>query len=177
MLVSPPVSTLSAGNYALKFDATGSHPIEVGTLNGNTDAAVFTIFETITPSDSNNATYSIDFASYSGTDTYIGFRLKTNGEHSYASIDDINWGPNLDSGSFEKEPFSYYPNPVQDVLNLGYTENITNVTVFNLLGQKVMESNANSTSVKMDLSALSSGSYIVKVSSADLVRSIKVIKQ
>jgi len=177
ILITPPVTTLSAGNYVLKFDATGSHQLEIGTLDGNTNEAVFTLFETVTPSDFNNATFTVDFSAYAGTDTYIGFRLKTNGDNAYASIDDISWAPNLSSGSFDKSQFRYHPNPVKDVLNIGYDESITNITVFNLLGQKVMENTAGSTSVRLDMSTLSSGSYIVKVASDDQVRSIKVIKQ
>ena len=147
-------------------------------MDGNTSEAAFTVFETIAVSESGPLqSFTVDFANYAGTDTYIGFRLKTNGQNAYASLDDVIWESALSSGSFEKGQFSYYPNPVKDVLTIGYEENITNITVFNLLGQKVMENNANSTSVKLDMAALSSGSYIVKVASNDQIQSIKVIKQ
>lgn len=177
ILISPPVTTLASGEYQLKFKGSGSLPIEVGTLDGNTNEAVFTVFETVTVSEFGPQSFTVDFANYAGTDTYIGFRLKTNGQNAYASLDDVTWESALSSGSFEKGQFSYYPNPVKDILTIGYEDNITNVTVFNLLGQKVMENNANSTSVKLDMSALSSGSYIVKVASNDQVQSIKVLKQ
>ncbi|MDR6969642.1 hypothetical protein J2X31_003675 [Flavobacterium arsenatis] len=177
ILISPPVTTLASGNHQLKFKGSGSLPIEIGTLDGNTSEAVFTVFETVAVSESGTQSFTVDFVNYTGTDTYIGFRLKTNGENAYASLDDVSWESTLSLGSFDKNQFSYYPNPVKDVLNFGYAENITNVEVFNLLGQKVMESKVNSTSVKMDLSALASGSYIVKVASKDQVQSIKIIKQ
>lgn len=178
ILISPPVTTLNSGNYQLKFKGSGSMPLEIGTLDGNTSEAVFTVFETITLSESGTQPFTVDFATYAGTDTYIGFRLKTNGETAaYASLDDVVWESTLSSGVFDKGQFSHFPNPVKDVLTIGYEENITNVKVFNMLGQKVMENSANSTSVKLDMSALASGSYIVKVASADQVKSIKVIKQ
>lgn len=178
ILISPPVTTLASGDYELKFKATGSLPLEIGTLNGNTTEATFTVFETVTLTDSNTLPlFTVDFSTYTGTDTYIGFRLKTSNENAYANVDDVSWAPSLSSGSFNKEKFSYYPNPVKDVLTIKYAENITSVAVFNLLGQKVMESNAGSTSVQLDMSDLSSGSYIVKVASNDQVKSIKVIKQ
>lgn len=177
MLISPPVSTLAEGSYELKFKASGSHQIEIGTLDGNTIDAAFTLFNTVIPSDFGPQSFTVDFASYTGTDSYIGFRLKTDGENSYAVLDDITWSSALSSGGFDKEQFSFYPNPVKEVLNINYQDAITNIAVFNMLGQKVMESKANSTSVKMDMSALSSGSYVVKVSTNDQVKSIKVIKQ
>ena len=177
ILVSPPVSNLAAGTHQLKFKGTGGTPLEIGTLNGTTSDATFTPLSTITLSDFSIQSFTVSFAAYTGTDTHIGFRLKTNGENSYASIDDAVWEQALSSGSFDTTQFSYYPNPVKDVLNLSYNENITNIAVYNLLGQKVMENNPNSTSVKLDMSALSSGSYIVKVASNDQIKSIKVIKQ
>lgn len=177
ILISPELSTLSAGDYQLTFDATGSHPLEIGTLNNNTSEAVFTAFSTVTLSDFASESFTVDFATYTGTDTYIGFRLQTNGQNAYASIDDAVWEQSLSTGGSTKAAFSYYPNPVKDVLHLSYSEAITAVCVYNLLGQKVMEIEANSPSVKMDLSALASGSYIVKVAADDQSRSIKVIKQ
>lgn len=177
ILISPELSTLSAGAYQLTFDATGSHPLEIGTLNTNTAEAVFTAFSTVTLSDFATETFTVDFSTYTGTDTYIGFRLQTNGENSYANVDDAVWEQTLSTGGSTKATFSYYPNPVKDVLHLAYSEAITAVCVYNVLGQKVMEMEANSPSVKMDLSALASGSYIVKVASDDQSRSIKVIKQ
>lgn len=176
ILVSPPVSTLSAGNHVLKFMASGSHPIEIGTLDGNTEEAVFTVFSTVTPSDFSTQNFTVDFANYAGTDTYIGLRLKTDGQNAYAGLDDISWSENLSSGSFDRSRLGYYPNPVKDELNLVHTGNINGVTVFNMLGQKMMESKAIGTAVKVDLSALSAGSYMVKVQADNQVQSIKIIK-
>ena len=83
----------------------------------------------------------------------------------------------LGTNTFDTSVLSFYPNPVRDVLNLSYGQNISEVVVYNLLGQKVLENTINADTAKIDMSGLSSGSYIVKITSGNQVKSIKVIKQ
>jgi hypothetical protein len=63
------------------------------------------------------------------------------------------------------------------VLNLSYTENITKVQVINLLGQEVRTNSMDATLAQVDMSNLPSGTYLVKVTANDKVKTIKVIKQ
>lgn len=83
----------------------------------------------------------------------------------------------LANGQFDNANFSYYPNPVKNVLNLSYSKEISNVEVFNLLGQKVSANDVNATDAQIDMSNLSNGAYMVKVTSDNQIRTIKVIKQ
>ncbi|MFM9987575.1 T9SS type A sorting domain-containing protein, partial [Flavobacterium sp.] len=83
----------------------------------------------------------------------------------------------LSTRSFDLNGFSAYPNPVKDVLNLSYTKEISNVSVHNLLGQQVMTKSINATQTKIDMSNLSNGAYLVKVTVDGLVKTLKVIKQ
>lgn len=78
---------------------------------------------------------------------------------------------------FNDATFSYYPNPVKNTLNLSYNQEISNVDVFNLLGQKVIATKLNANSGQIDVSSLSNGTYMVKVTSNNQVKTIKVIKQ
>jgi len=83
----------------------------------------------------------------------------------------------LSTGQSENATFRFYPNPVKDVLNLSYAQNIAEVAVYNLLGQKVLENVINATSTQLDMSALASGSYLVKVTANNQTKTIKVIKE
>ena len=83
----------------------------------------------------------------------------------------------LGNSSFDNGNFSYYPNPVKNILNLSYNQEISNVEVFNLLGQKVSSNNINSNSAEIDMSNLSKGAYMVRVTSNDKAKTIKVIKE
>jgi hypothetical protein len=81
------------------------------------------------------------------------------------------------TNSFDTKNFTYYPNPIKDVLNISYTKNISNVTVFNLLGQQIATKVVNANQSKIDMSNLATGTYLVKVTSDNQVKTIKVIKE
>jgi len=79
--------------------------------------------------------------------------------------------------SFDSINFSYYPNPVTDVLNLSFNQEMGNVSVVNLLGQQVISKTLNAKQGKIDLSGLSKGAYLVKVTVGNQSKTIKVIKE
>ena len=83
----------------------------------------------------------------------------------------------LSSDSFDNNSFRAYPNPVNDVLNLSYSSEISSVKVINLLGQEVISRNVGTTSTQVDMSTLQAGAYIVNVTVGEVVKTIKVIKQ
>lgn len=78
---------------------------------------------------------------------------------------------------FSAANFKYYPNPVTNVLNVSYVKNITGIQVFNIVGQKVISKIVSQNETQVDMSSLSAGTYMVKVSSAEGSKTIKVIKQ
>lgn len=71
---------------------------------------------------------------------------------------------------------SYYPNPVKDIFNLSYSEDIVSISVMNTLGQLVLSQNIGSNNAQIDMSTLPSGNYFVKVESSEVMRTVKVIK-
>jgi hypothetical protein len=83
----------------------------------------------------------------------------------------------LAAKSFKGGTFAAYPNPVKDVLNLSYTKQINDVVVYNMIGQQVFAQTVNVKDAQINLSALNTGSYIVKVTSDNEVQTLKVLKQ
>ncbi|TRW23097.1 T9SS type A sorting domain-containing protein [Flavobacterium zepuense] len=83
----------------------------------------------------------------------------------------------LSKEGFDVKAFTYYPNPVNNVLNISYSSDITSVSVFNLLGQQVITTQPNATDAKVDMSALSEGTYMVNVTAGSFVKTIKVVKK
>lgn len=73
--------------------------------------------------------------------------------------------------------FSYRPNPVKDILQLSNSINIDQVDIYNIMGQKVKSYSFSQTDATVDLNSLTNGVYIVKVTSANMEKSIKVVKQ
>jgi hypothetical protein len=85
-------------------------------------------------------------------------------------------GTNLGTADNTIAGFSYYPNPTTGVLNLRSVDNIENVSIYNLLGQRVMDSRVDATSSQLDVSALSPGTYLMKVSVNGQIGTYKVLK-
>lgn len=178
ILVLPQLSNLSAGTHKLAFSHAGPPcQIEVGTLNNNTETAVFTLKDTYTVTGDWTQTI-VDFTNYTGTDTYIALRLN-GGASPFVSmfIDNVIWSADLSSGSFNNSKFVYYPNPVKDMLNLSYEQNITHVAVYNLVGQEIITKKFDANQAQIDMSGLASGTYLVKVTADNNTKTFKVIKE
>jgi hypothetical protein len=73
--------------------------------------------------------------------------------------------------------FKAYPNPVKDVFRVSYVKEISSVSVHNLLGQEVMNQKVNALASEINMSGLSKGTYLVKVTVDGLINTIKVIKE
>jgi len=108
---------------------------------------------------------------------YFGFNAYSEENQNLLLVDDIAVYNALGNENFNASSFKFYPNPVKDILNLSYMQNITSVTVYNLLGQKVFENTLNANSTQVDMSHLSSGSYLVKVTANNQTKTIKIIKE
>ena len=72
---------------------------------------------------------------------------------------------------------TYYPNPVTSDLSLRAQKPIQNISVYNMLGQRVMELKPETSDVQVDMSALSQGSYFVKLSVDNVIETIRIIKK
>ncbi len=72
---------------------------------------------------------------------------------------------------------NYFPNPVKDNLTITAAKSIDNVTVYNLLGQTVIQVQPRSMNVVLDLSSLPTGTYVLKANAAESISTFKVLKQ
>jgi uncharacterized protein RhaS with RHS repeats len=84
---------------------------------------------------------------------------------------------NLATPTFSQKDLSIFPNPVNDILNISYNKEISNISICNLIGQEVLTKNINTNQSKIDVSSLSSGSYLVKIVADNDIKTIKILKQ
>lgn len=73
--------------------------------------------------------------------------------------------------------FTFFPNPVKDQINLQAGTEIENITLFNLLGQKVMDVQPGRMNTQIDLNHLSSGVYLMKVNLNGVEKTYKIVKE
>lgn len=83
----------------------------------------------------------------------------------------------LGTDSFDKNNFSYYPNPTTGSLNINSSDIITEIKVVNLLGQILQSTKTNNKNVQVDLFNLSTAVYFIEVKTASSSKIIKVFKQ
>jgi hypothetical protein len=86
-------------------------------------------------------------------------------------------GAGLATASFDVTALNVYPSRVKDILNVSFDKNISSIAIYNILGQEVIAKNVNANESKIDMSNLTSGTYLVKVTSDNQVKTIKVVKE
>jgi len=137
--------------------ATGQITVPPTALEGTTRMRVFKNYDAFTPGP---------------CDTEAAF-----GGYGQAEEYSVAVGPALATTTFDNAKFAYYPNPVKNVLNLSYKQNISDVKIFNILGQEVLTKSVNAAQGQVDMSNLPSGNYIAKITSNNVVKTIKVVKE
>jgi hypothetical protein len=83
----------------------------------------------------------------------------------------------LANQDFDMAQFTYSPNPVIDLLYISYSQEITNVKVFNMIGQQLMSKKINSNSAQIDMSGYANGAYFIQVATETAMKTVKVIKK
>ncbi len=101
---------------------------------------------------------------------------------SDSSVTETGWEANVTCGIISVannviDGFNFYPNPAKNTINLTALNTIDNVEVFNMVGQKVISQNLNTTTGQLDISRLSTGMYVMKVTSNDQVGSYQIVKK
>lgn len=84
----------------------------------------------------------------------------------------------MSAPAFNNANFKAYPNPVENVMHLSYTTDLSQVEVYNMMGQLVLTQKVNGTQSSVDLSSLTSGAYMMKVQAVDATSTtVKVIRK
>ena len=109
-----------------------------------------------------------------GSTLYI--RLWGYGDDEFEPYSISAYNTSLSIGDFESLGFEYFPNPVKHTLSLNAQSTIQNVSVYNMLGQEVIRIAPNTIESEINMAALQSGAYFVKVTINDVTETIKIIK-
>lgn len=75
------------------------------------------------------------------------------------------------------EGFSFYPNPVKEMLNLKAGSLIEKVEIHNLLGQKVLEIQPNNLESSIETDLLQTGTYLMSVTIEGVNKTFRLIKK
>jgi len=76
-----------------------------------------------------------------------------------------------------EQNFKFYPNPVNDILNVSAKSNIDELAIVNVLGQVVKNVQPNLNSFELDLSDLNTGIYFVKTRVNNTEGTFRIVKK
>ena len=107
------------------------------------------------------------------------------GESTVSDSEDIDFfidnfsitSSTLGTNDLEVSEFTYFPNPVNDQLTIKAQSDVKDISVYNMLGQLVLRQVPNSLDCVVDMAAMQSGAYFVKVSIGNSVDTIRVLKK
>lgn len=162
----------NGGNFTLSFDVKGWATVEnqIKVLVTGQEPQTITYTATM---DQPFETITID---YTGGVSGASFTIETTEKRAF--IDNVVIKTTtLNTSDFDRKNLKYYPNPVKDVLHVAYSKAISSVSIFNLLGQKIVQKEFNANEANLDLSTLSQGNYIARVISGSKSHTIKITKQ
>ena len=79
----------------------------------------------------------------------------------------------------QENNFALYPNPVSTVINISFPKSSENAefALYNVLGERILQTNVNTMKNTIDVSGLPSGMYIASITSNNKTTSYKIIKQ
>ena len=83
----------------------------------------------------------------------------------------------IGTDEFADNNFNYYPNPVEQRLNLDTNGLVEEIKVFNMLGQEVLDVQPEKVSPQINMSGLQSGAYMMSVSIDGATRTFRIIKK
>jgi hypothetical protein len=190
-LVIGPIDLTNVSDATMTWRARGISPnycaenytVYVGTENTieNLTSSSISFNETISAAPNGGcgawADRTLDISAASGSLVYVGFRHHASSDMFHLNIDDLGvTGTSLGLEDLGESQFSFFPNPVNNVLTINAQASIDNITVYNMLGQTLITLTPNTNDSKVDMSALQTGAYFVQVSVNNTLNTVRVIK-
>ncbi len=157
---APEITLVGSDSETIEVGTTYTEQGATATDNYDTTPTVVVGGDTVDTSTVDTYTVTYNVSDASGNAAAELTRTVTVTEVLGLDSTEINW-------------VSIYPNPTASKWTIESSRVIDTVTLFNLLGQKVLEKTVNDTKVNIDTSNLKTGVYILKVNKNTIKRVIK----
>ncbi len=196
-----PAFTLAAGNtydFTFKYNGADSgggpanEDIEILVAQGPTvaDANAGTSIFTDTGIIQNGDFANVEAQALTGTGTFTptmsgdyhfvfkstGSPLQVGGVSGFLLVFEYTVDETLSVDDFNTINFNYFVD-AQNMLNLTSNESLSQVKLYNLLGQEMMSKNLSSQNEVVDINGLNSGVYLAKVQINNAVETFKFVKK
>lgn len=157
------------------FEDVGSYTILLGTVNENLETGGY-------PEDWTLVTYTISGIG-NAVDSRIAFRyFVTDGGPSGANsnfigVDSVDVTQILSTGDNQINGFSYFFDQQTQNLTINASEILSNINIFNVLGQQVVDRSLSSNNEVINLSTLKAGVYIANAVANGKQTTFKIVKR
>lgn len=112
-------------------------------------------------------------------DSSLGPNATPCGNSSYGQVEDytLNIADALATDNVTKNSVKVYPIPVNDILNIDSPNKVKTLTIYDASGKVVYTQDLNSNKSQVNVSKLTPGSYVAKITTDTGVQTIKVMKK
>jgi hypothetical protein len=97
------------------------------------------------------------------------------GSYGYGLYYDAKSDLSVGENSFED--FKFYPNPTREILNFSSKNIIEHLSIYSILGQKVLDDSPNKNDAALNVASLRPGVYVLKLAINGQSATYKFIKQ
>ncbi len=195
-LISPPISLTAGNTYNFNFKYNGANNgatnpanetltvllIDAAASTGNVLTTLFTQ-SGITQNgafadlETNATVQTPTYVSTVTGDYYLAFHTTTPAPTGFLLVFDYSITETLGVNDFDTNTFTHFYNKDVDVLTLNSTSlAFDNISIFNVLGQEVINRNLSQMSETIDMSSLKDGVYLAKVTIEGQSQTIKLLK-
>jgi hypothetical protein len=135
----------------------------------------------VTPADdggANSATNStVDLSSFAGQSVYLVFRHFDTFDHNSALVDNVVVDGTLGLNDVNAVTFNHYFLADSSDLKLNASTEMSNIQLFSILGQEVVNRNLTGSDATINLANLTDGVYIARVTVQGQTETFKIIKR
>lgn len=120
---------------------------------------------------------TVDLASFAGQTVYLAFRHYDTFDHNSALIDNIVVDGTLGLNDVDTVTFNHYFIADSSDLKLNASAEMSNIQLFSILGQEVVNRNLTGSDATINLANLTDGVYIARVTVQGQTETFKIIKR
>lgn len=176
------ISSSAQFNYPTGVAVDDSNTVFVADYTNNKIRKIKTYGFSISPELPAGLSFDTATGIINGTPTVISPAIdytitasNVDGESSF--VVNITVENELSLPNFNASKIRIYPNPVTDILMISASENISEITISNLLGQKLVSKTNLSSEEKIDVSSFVNGWYLIQTTIGDTTKTTKFLKQ
>ncbi len=135
----------------------------------------------VTPADDGGANSAIDItvdlSSFVGQSVYLVFRHFDTFDHNSALVDNVVVDGTLGLNDVDTVTFNHYFLADSSDLKLNASTEMSNIQLFSILGQEVVNRNLTGSDATINLANLTDGVYIARVTVQGQTETFKIIKR